>query len=162
MSGLAADLRAMGVETILDLWEVRYGESFTTYMQRHIAKADVILFVISAGAVVAAEARDGEGGALQFEVQMMNARRMSEGVRIIGVYRSGDRPPEYLRDHRYVDFRSEREYRYGASVARRRSARKRRSATGRGLKVGEFTKAWSPGERRSVHRVHGRSSPGTI
>ena len=111
VSGLAADLRAMGVETILDLWEVRYGESFTTYMQRHIAKADVILFVISAGAVVAAEARDGEGGALQFEVQMMNARRMSEGVRIIGVYRSGDRPPEYLRDHRYVDFRSEREYR---------------------------------------------------
>ena len=111
VSGLATDLRAMGVETILDLWEVRYGESFTTYMQRHIAKADVILFVISPGAVAAAEAPDGEGGALQFEVQMMNARRMSEGVRIIGVYRSGGRPPEYLRDHRYVDFRSEQEYR---------------------------------------------------
>ena len=110
VSGLATDLRAMGVETILDLWEVRYGESFTTYMQRHIAEADVILFVISPGAVAAAEARDGEGGPLQFEVQMMNARRMSEGVRIIGVYRSGDRPPEYLRDHRYVDFRSEQEY----------------------------------------------------
>ena len=110
VSRLAADLRAMGVETSLDQWEVRYGESFTTYMQRHIAAAEVILFVISPGAVAAAEAPDGEGGPLQFEVQMMNARRMSEGVRIIGVYRSGDRPPEYLRDHRYVDFRSEQDY----------------------------------------------------
>ena len=106
----AADLRAEGVETILDQWDVRYGESFTTFMQRRINEADVILFVITSGAVEAAESADGQGGALQFEVQMMNARRMADGVRIIGVYRSGGRPPHYLRDHRYVDFRSDREY----------------------------------------------------
>jgi len=107
---LAADLRAQGIDAILDQWEVRLGESFTDYMQGHIAAADVMLFVITPGAVKSAEAPQGEGGALKFEVQMMNARRMAEGTRIIGIYRSGERPPHYLRDHRYVDFRDDRKY----------------------------------------------------
>lgn len=106
----AGDLRSRGIAAILDQWEVKLGESFTEYMQRHIAEADVILFVITKGAVAAAEAPAGEGGALKFEVQMMNARRMAEGVRIIGVYRSGDRPPHYLRDNRYADFRNDDQY----------------------------------------------------
>jgi TIR domain len=99
----------------LDQWEVRLGESFTDYMQGHIANADVVLFIITPEAVKAAEAPQGQGGALKFEVQMMNARRMADGVRIIGVYRSGDRPPNYLRDHRYVDFRSDAQY--GVAIA---------------------------------------------
>ncbi|WP_315766868.1 MULTISPECIES: toll/interleukin-1 receptor domain-containing protein [unclassified Bradyrhizobium] len=107
---LAFALRARGIEAILDQWEVRFGESFTDYMQEHISTADIILFVITPGAVEAAEAPKGKGGALKFEVQMMNARRIAEGTRIIGVYRSGDRPPHYLRDHRYVDFRDDAEF----------------------------------------------------
>ena len=110
MKNLSAGLRARGVEAILDQWEVKLGESFTDYMQEHIASADVILFVITTAAVSAAEAPKGKGGALKFEVQMMNARRMAEGTRIIGIYRSGSRPPHYLRDHRYVDFRNDEEY----------------------------------------------------
>ena len=81
---LAADLRKNWINAILDQWEVKLGESFTTYMVRRIA--------------------------LQFEMQMMNARRIKDGVRIIGVYRSGDRPPSYLRDHKYVDFRCDKHY----------------------------------------------------
>jgi TIR domain len=107
---LSAALRVQGIEALLDQWEVKLGESFTEYMQEHISTADVILFVITSAAVEAAEAPKGVGGALKFEVQMMNARRMSEGTRIIGIYRSGDRPPRYLRDHRYVDFRNEGEF----------------------------------------------------
>jgi hypothetical protein len=107
---LSAALRARGIEALLDQWEVKLGESFTDYMQEHISTADIILFVITQGAVEAAEAPKGKGGALKFEVQMMNARRMAEGIRIIGVYRSGDRPPHYLRDHRYVDFRDDLEF----------------------------------------------------
>jgi hypothetical protein len=107
---LAGALRARGVEAVLDQWEVKLGESFTDYMQEHIAKSDVMLSVITPAAVAAAEAPKGKGGALKFEVQMMNARRMAEGARIIGVYRSGDRPPHYLRDHRYVDFRNDRDF----------------------------------------------------
>ena len=107
---LSTALRARGIEALLDQWEVKLGDSFTDYMQEHIASADVILFVITSEAVKAAEAPKGKGGALKFEVQMMNARRIAEGTRIIGVYRSGDRPPHYLRDHRYVDFRRDDEY----------------------------------------------------
>jgi hypothetical protein len=106
----AADLRAHGIEAILDQFEVAYGESLTDYMQRHINDADVILFVITPGAVAAAEAPKGEGGALKFEVQMMNARRIAEGTRIVGIFRSGNRPPNYLRDHRYADFRDDDRY----------------------------------------------------
>lgn len=107
---LSAGLRARGIEAVLDQWEVKLGDSFTDYMQEHIASADVILFVITSAAVKAAEAPKGKGGALKFEVQMMNARRIAEGTRIIGIYRSGDRPPHYLRDHRYVDFRKDDEF----------------------------------------------------
>lgn len=107
---LAKDLRKSGIDAKLDQWEVKYGGSFTDYMQHHITDADVFLFVITPGSVAAAEAPEGKGGALKFEVQMMNARRMAEGTRIIGIYRSGDRPPNYLRDHRYVDFREDNKY----------------------------------------------------
>src|SRR6266853_5318853 len=40
---LAADLRGRGIDATLDQWVVRYGDSFTDYMQRHIATADAIL-----------------------------------------------------------------------------------------------------------------------
>jgi len=107
---LAGALRASGIDALLDRWEIKLGESFTEYMQEHISSADVILFIITPEAVKAAEAPKGKGGALKFEVQMMNARRIAEGTRIIGIYRSGDRPPHYLRDHRYVDFRDDGEF----------------------------------------------------
>ena len=38
----AAALRVRGIEAILDQWEVKLGNSFTDYMQEHIASADVI------------------------------------------------------------------------------------------------------------------------
>ena len=107
---LASALRARGIEAILDQWEVRLGDSFTEYMQEHIYRADVILFVVTPDSVAAAEAPKGKGDALKFEVQMMNARRIAEGTRIIGIYRAGDRPPHYLRDHRYVDFREDEDF----------------------------------------------------
>ncbi len=113
---LAADLRGRGIDAILDQWEVQLGDSFTDYMQKHIAESDVILFVITPDAVAAAEAPRGQGGALKFEVQMMNARRIADGTRIIGIYRAGDRPPHYLTDHRYADFRDDAFYEQSLSA----------------------------------------------
>jgi hypothetical protein len=41
----------------------------------------------------------------------MSAAKMISGEgRVIGVYREGDRPPHYLKDRRYVDFRDDRSY----------------------------------------------------
>lgn len=107
----ASDLRAAGVDAILDRWEVRLGDSFTDYMTSRIAEADVILFVMTSRSVAAAEAQ-GQGGAVKFEMQMATSRRIAgEKMRLIGIYREGDKTVAHLRDHRYADFRDDAQYR---------------------------------------------------
>ena len=44
-------------------------------------------------------------------MQLANARRMRDpDFRIIGIYREGSDASSYLRDHRYIDFRDDRQY----------------------------------------------------
>jgi hypothetical protein len=108
---LASDLRARGIEALLDKWEVRYGESFSDYMTRGINTADVVLFIMTPKSIGAAEAAASGGGAVKFEVQLATARRLAgEAFRFIGILRRGDRPPAHLRDFRYADFRDEAAY----------------------------------------------------
>lgn len=107
----ATDLRAAGIDAILDRWEVRFGESFTDYMTSKISEADFVLFVMTTQSVMAAEAPSGKGGAVKFEVQLATARRTAgESLRFIGIYREGDRTLTHLRDHRYIDFRDDSLY----------------------------------------------------
>jgi hypothetical protein len=71
--------------------------------------SDALLFVITPEAVAAVDKQ--RSGALHFEMQLANARRIREPVfRIIGIYREGTETPSYLRDHRYVDFRDDLQY----------------------------------------------------
>ena len=42
VEGFATDLRAAGIDAILDIWEVRLGESFTDYMALKIKDADAV------------------------------------------------------------------------------------------------------------------------
>lgn len=108
---LASDLRARGIEALLDKWEVRYGESFSDYMTRGIENADAVLFIMTPRSVGAAEAAASGGGAVKFEVQLATARRLAgEAFRFIGVLRRGDRPAAHLRDFRYADFRDDSSY----------------------------------------------------
>lgn len=108
---LATDLRAAGIDAILDRWEVRLGDSFTDYMTAKIKVADAVLFIITTRSVAAAEAPTGEGGAVKFEVQMATSRRIAgESMRLIGILREGKTPPAHLRDHRYADFRNDSDY----------------------------------------------------
>jgi len=107
---LAADLRAAGIEAFLDRWEVKLGDSFTEYMSSKIDESDVVLFVITPESVAAVEKTKGQGGALKFEMQMSAAKALNGDGRIIGIYREGGRPPHYLRDKRYVDFREDSIY----------------------------------------------------
>ena len=107
----ATDLRANGIDSILDRWEVRYGDSFTDYMTSKINDADVFLFIMTTRSVTAAEAPRDEGGAVKFEMQMATARRIAgENMRLIGIYREGSGGVAHLRDHRYADFRDDSQY----------------------------------------------------
>lgn len=106
---LATDLRTAGIDAILDIWEVRLGESFTDYMALRIKDSHALLFVITEASVNAVESP--VYGALKFELQMALARRIAgEAFRLIGVYREGPAPPVHLRDNRYVDFRDDSRY----------------------------------------------------
>jgi CheY-like chemotaxis protein len=105
---LAVELRSAGIEAIFDRWEVRLGDSFTDYMTSKINEADVVLFVMTTASVAAVEAGGGEGGAVKFEMQLATSRRTAgANLRIIPIYREGDKTAAHVRDHRYVDFRDD-------------------------------------------------------
>lgn len=106
----ASDLRQHGIETILDKWYVRYGDSFIDYMTSMIGIADVVLFIMTEKSVEAVEANSG-GGAVKFEMQLAKTRSIAgENMRLIGILREGDAVPAHLRDRRYADFRQDSAY----------------------------------------------------
>jgi hypothetical protein len=106
---LGADLRKRGINALLDEWEVDLGDSLSDYMALAIGESDVMLFIITEGAVAAVEGR--VGGGIKFEFQIANARRyQGADFRIVGVLRSGDRPPGHIADNLYIDFRNDGNY----------------------------------------------------
>lgn len=107
----ATDLRRAGINAVLDRWEVRFGDSFTDYMTSKIAEAEVVFFVMTTKSVEAVESPKGKGGAVKFEIQMATARLAAgDNMRLIPIYREGHKTADYLRDHRYVDFRDDSQY----------------------------------------------------
>jgi diguanylate cyclase (GGDEF)-like protein len=106
---LYRDLRSFGINAKLDKYEVAPGESFSDYMTREIRECDFVLFIVTPKAVEAVES--GEG-ALAFEMQISNARRLArkDGFLIIPIFREGEKTSSYLSDHRYLDFRDDKQY----------------------------------------------------
>lgn len=110
---LAVDLRSAGIEALLDRWEVRLGDSFTDYMTSKINEADVLLFIMTTNSIAAIEESGGKGGAVKFEMQLATSRRIAgEALRIIPIYREGNKTAVHVRDHRYADFRDDSKYEY--------------------------------------------------
>lgn len=101
------DLRNIGIDAKLYNYEVSIGESFSDYMARGIRECDYVMFIITPEAVKAVESGIG---AVAFEMQIANARRMKDGLKIIPIFREGDETSTYLLDHRYLDFRNDDEY----------------------------------------------------
>jgi tetratricopeptide (TPR) repeat protein len=101
------DLRDIGIDAKLYNYEVAIGESFSDYMARGIRECDYFLFIITPEAVKAVESGKG---AVAFEMQIANARRMKDGLKIIPIFREGTETSIYLLDHRYLDFRDDDEY----------------------------------------------------
>lgn len=106
---LYKDLRSAGIDAKLDKYEVAPGESFSDYMTRGIRDCDYVLFIVSPKAVRAVESGNG---ALAFEMQISNARRLTtkDGFNIIPIFREGKATSTYLSDHRYIDFRNDTDY----------------------------------------------------
>jgi TIR domain len=108
---LAGNLRARGIDALLDKWEVKLGQSFSDYMTEAINSVDVVLFIMTPASLDAAEAASGRGGAVKFEIQLATARKIAgERFRFIGILRKGERPIRHLRDNRYIDFRDRKKY----------------------------------------------------
>ena len=106
--GLYEDLRRNGIDARLDVFEVPPGGSFSDYMTRNIREADRVLFVVTPESVRAVEAGTG---AVAFELQIANARRLASGdFSVIPIFREGDTTSTYLQDHRYLDFRDDSRY----------------------------------------------------
>jgi hypothetical protein len=106
---LASNLMSNGVETSLDVWSVRLGESFTEYMTSMIGKADIVLFIMTKNSVAVVESVNQ--GAVKFEMQLAMSRKLAgEQLRVIGIYKDGGKVSSYLRDHRYADFRDNSKY----------------------------------------------------
>jgi len=106
----ASDLRGAGIESILDKWHVRYGDSFVDYMTSMIGEADIVLFIMTKKAVEAVENVTG-GGAVKFELQLAKTRSIAgERMRLIGILREGKAVPAHLKDRRYADFRDDLKY----------------------------------------------------
>ena len=104
---LYRDLREIGIDAKLYNYEVAIGESFSDYMARGIRECDYFLFIITPEAVKAVESGKG---AVAFEMQIANACRMKDGLKIIPIFREGNETSTYLLDHRYLDFRNDDEY----------------------------------------------------
>lgn len=105
----ATVLRLRGINALLDKFEVSPGASFSDYMTKGIRGADHVLFIVTSDAVNAVESG---GGALAFEMQIANAKRLiGKGeFSIVPILREGDYSSTYLSDHRYIDFRSDDDF----------------------------------------------------
>ena len=107
---LYSDLRLLGFDARLDKYEVGPGDSFSAYMTKNIKEVDYVIFIITNGSKTAVESGKG---ALAFEMQLSNARKLAskDHFSIIPILREGDESPTYLSDHRYLDFRKNSKYR---------------------------------------------------
>ena len=108
---LAEDLRQNGINALLDQWELHLGDSIGDFGSSAIFRAKAMLFVITPASVTAVEADERTRSVVKFEFQLANARRYRDGnFRIIGILRSGERPPNHLADTLYLDFRQKDDY----------------------------------------------------
>jgi hypothetical protein len=109
---LATDLRANGVDAILDQWELKFGSDLTLFMERNIRGANRVLLVCTP--TYQKKATVGKGG-VGYE-RVVVTGEMAENLdttKFICVLRSGDPEssiPVFARTRMYIDFRNDSEY----------------------------------------------------
>ena len=109
---LASDLRAIGVDIVLDQWDLVPGQDISLFMQRGIADADRVILVCSSAYVSKAE--QGIGG-VGYERLIVTAEVVQsiDTTKFIPILR-GSNPnrklPVFLGPRLYIDFESDIDY----------------------------------------------------
>ena len=109
---LSTQLRANGVDVILDQWDLRYGQDLTAFVEDGIGRSDKVLAICTGFYVK--KANEGSGG-VGYERLILTADLVRDlsTTKIIPVIRqaSGDEVvPTFLGTRYYVDFRNEAEH----------------------------------------------------
>ena len=109
---LASDLRAKGVDVVLDQWDLVPGQDVSLFMQRGIAEADRVIMICSSDYVTKSE--QGVGG-VGYERLIVTAEVVNsiDTIKFIPILRGAGRPkktPSFLGPRMYVDLENDSEY----------------------------------------------------
>ena len=109
---LGTDLRANGIDVVLDQWDLALGQDLSLFMQNGILKSDRVLMICTPNYVKRAE--DGTGGA-GYERLIVTAEMVQtiDTIKFIPVARgnhSDNIVPRFIGPRLYSDFRNDNDY----------------------------------------------------
>src|ERR1700674_303082 len=109
---LGIDLRAKGVDVVLDQWDLVAGQDVSMFMQRGISETDRVIMICSSAYV--AKSEQGVGGA-GYERLIVTAEVVNsiDTIKFIPVLRGASRSkktPSFLGPRLYIDFENDSEY----------------------------------------------------
>ncbi len=103
--GFATRLRSMGVDAILDQWELKPGDDVPHFMEQHLAAADRVLMICTERYVE--KANSGSGG-VGYEKMIVTAELMKNitSSKVIPIIRQNGthKVPTFLRSKLFIDF----------------------------------------------------------
>jgi hypothetical protein len=110
---LAGDLRGVGVDVVLDQWDLAPGQEISLFMERGISDADRVIMVCSSPYV--SKSDRGVGG-VAYERLIVTAEvvKSIDTIKFIPILRGSDstkRLPSFLGPRLYIDFSTDAEYR---------------------------------------------------
>jgi TIR domain len=111
---LASDLRAKGVDVVLDQWDLVAGQDVSLFMQRGISEADRVIMICSSPYVTKSE--QGVGGAgyerLIVTAEVVNSIDTIKFIPILRGASSSKKTPSFLGPRKYIDFEADSDYEF--------------------------------------------------
>jgi TIR domain len=109
---LGTDLRAKGIDVVLDQWDLVPGQDVSLFMQRGISEADRVIMICSSDYVTKSE--QGVGG-VGYERLIVTAEVVNsiDTIKFIPILRGASRSkktPSFLGPRIYIDFENDSEY----------------------------------------------------
>jgi hypothetical protein len=109
---LASDLRAQGIDVVLDQWDLAPGQDLSLFMQKGIADADRVLMICSSSYIKKAEA--GQGGVgyerLIVTAEVIQSIDTKKFIPIVRGNSESNKVPAFLGPRLYLDFENDAEY----------------------------------------------------